>query len=109
MCIRDSPDDILSFNLLFFVPVTPGLLTDTVNNAFSDLPPNMYGGAFPTGEDTLQLDLTFEDHETEYVVQTHVGNGNAGFPTPTTAPPWDPCLPTVGIPPIGDGPLPQCP
>lgn len=104
-----NPDDILSFNLLFFVAVAPGL-APIVDDAFANLPPNMFGGAFPIGDDTRKLDLTFEDHETEYIVETYIGNGDAGYASTTTQPPiFDPCFPSETEPFIGDGPIPQCP
>jgi hypothetical protein len=108
-----NPDDILSFNLLFFVAVAPEL-APVVDNAFTDLPPNMFGGAFPTqvvdGEIPPRLlELTFKDHETEYIVETYIGGGSAGYVAPptTTQPPWDPCFPNIGTPP--PPPRPQCP
>ncbi len=106
-----NPDDLIDFNFLFFVPVTPGL-AGFVDNAFADLPAGVVGGAFPTtvvdGEIVpRRLVLTFQGDGAHYEVTTYVGGGDAGFIVPPPPPPWDPCNPSVGIPP--PPPRPVCP
>jgi len=103
-----NADDILNFNVLFFVPVTP-VLAPIVDNAFAGLPEGFYGGAFPTqfadGEIVPKMfELRFFNHETEYIVETYVGEGTEGYvppPTPTTQPPFNPCFPDPPPPPNG--------
>ncbi len=103
-----NPDDILSSNLLFFVAVDRSL-APFVEPAFANLPPTMYGGAFPFDE-PRKIDLTFEDHETEYVVETYIGDGDQGFSPPTTQPPIDdPCFPSTNQPFISEDGIIQCP
>ena len=107
-----NTDDILNFNVLFFVPVTPEL-APIVDNAFASLPDGFYGGAFPSTVVNGQIppkkfDLRFFDHETDYIVEMWVGPGNVGYvpppPPPTTEPPYDPnnpCWPDPPPPPGG--------
>lgn len=100
-----NPDDILSFNFLFFVPVGP-VLAPIVDDAFSNLPDNVFGGALPTtligGEIPPKVfELDFEDSETHYRVTTYVGGGDEGVSVPTTQPPPNPCFPDPPPPPGG--------
>ncbi len=100
-----NPDDILNFNVLIFVPVAPEL-APVVNNAFANLPEGFHGGAFPTEAvnnviTPKMLELRFFDHQTEYIVETYIGAGNAGFVPPTTQPPYNPCFPDPPPPPGG--------
>ena len=100
-----NADDILNFNVLVFVPVSPNL-APIVDAAFANLPEGFYGGAFPTdvvgGEIApKQFDLRFFDHETEYIVETYIGPGDQGYVPPTTQPPFNPCFPDPPPPPGG--------
>jgi hypothetical protein len=107
-----NKDDILNFNVLFFVPVTPEL-APIVDNAFASLPEGFYGGAFPStvvdGKiPPKQFDLRFFNYETEYIVELWIGPGTTGYvappPPPTTEPPYDPnnpCWPDPPPPPNG--------
>ncbi len=103
-----NPDDFLSFNFLFFVPVGPQL-APIVDAAFGDLPANIFGGALPTvaiggAIPPKVFDLDFQDHETHYRVRTYVGAGDQGIspPSPTTTqPPFNPCFPDPPPPPGG--------
>jgi hypothetical protein len=107
-----NKDDILNFNVLFFVPVTPEL-APVVDAAFSNLPEGIYGGAFPSTFVDGQIppkrfDLRFFNYETDYRVEMWVGPGTTGYvappPPPTTEPPFDPnnpCWPDPPPPPNG--------
>lgn len=100
-----NPDDFLSFNFLFFVPVGPQL-APIIDAAFANLPGNIFGGALPTvaigGEIPPKVfDLDFQDHETHYRVRTYVGGGDEGISPPTTQPPFNPCFPDPPPPPNG--------
>lgn len=102
-----NPDDFIDFNFMFFVPVGPDL-APIVDDAFSDLPDGIHGGALPTEVlgGTIPpkvFELDFQDHETHYRVTTYVGAGSEGISptTVTTQPPFNPCDPDPPPPPGG--------